>query len=140
MFIKFENTIDAIDTTSTEKEFVVDADIRVVRGALQLRDNNGTVLEQLTGLDDFQISLKTANYELIKMQGSQSNSTLDYKTLKAFLESETMPSFVVKKGETIKMQTSHTSAGSGAIQTAPFTVTLSLMYEKVKKVVDEPLS
>ena len=134
MFIKIENLIEVLGNPSTEKEFTLDRDVRILKGTVQIRDNNGSILRQYTSLDDFQITLKTQDKDFVKMQGATSDNTIDPDSLDAFLRSDRMPAIVLKKGNIIKMKTQHNSAGSGALQAVPITVTLTLMYEEIQTV------
>src|SRR5664279_6077424 len=119
MFIKIENTITTLGGQSTQKEFQLDRNIRVLKGTVQIRDNGGTIIPLVTSLDDYQVVLKTQDKDLVKQQGSSASNSLDAVSLGAFLSSERMPPIVLGKGTVLKMQTQHSSAGTGAKQAVP---------------------
>ena len=131
MFIKIQNTITTSGGQSTQKEFQLDRNIRVLKGTVQIRDNAGSIIPLMTSLDDFQVVIKTQDKDLVKQQGSDANNSIDALSLGAFLSSEKMPPILLGKGTVLKMQTQHNASGTGAKQAVPITIVLTLMYEEL---------
>lgn len=115
----FSITMQTNDLTSTTSVINNNDDLFIYGGDVRLFDESGEITDT-TRSDQFDIEIQ------VNEKNSISNRTFDARSLRAMLQHDKFPGFVLGKDSKIKVTASHEYTGAAAVGNPPYEVRVVL--------------